>query len=179
MSFEFTFDADRPLYLVEGRPVPSVTRVLHAVGLGADYTLVPLQALERKRIIGNFVHRATQYLDEGSLDLASVDPELQPYLCGYERFLRESDFRIDRVSGSWEHRRHAVRRYGRPGRIDEREALDHRFKVCRRAVSGLRRAKRQATSSCCQGRLFLRSNTPGPFFNYGPSTQGPLPPPVL
>jgi hypothetical protein len=92
MSVEFTFDADRHLYLVQGRPVPSVTQVLHAAGLGADYSLVPTEVLERKHMIGSFVHQATQYLDEGSLDLASVDPELEPYLAAYQRFLRESGF---------------------------------------------------------------------------------------
>jgi hypothetical protein len=92
MSIEFSFDANRHVYLVQGRPVPSVTHVLHSAGLGANYSMVPPEVLERKRIIGQFVHEATQYLDEGSLDLASVDPELEPYLSGYQRFLRESGF---------------------------------------------------------------------------------------
>jgi hypothetical protein len=92
MSIDFTFDGDHHLYLVQGRPVPSVTQVLHSTGLGADYSMVSPEVLERKRLIGQFVHEATQYLDEGSLDLASVDPELQPYLCAYQRFLRESGF---------------------------------------------------------------------------------------
>jgi hypothetical protein len=93
MSIDFTFDGARHLYLVQGRPVPSVTQVLHAAGLGADYSMVPPQVLERKRTIGHFVHKATQYLDDGSLDLASVDPELEPYLAAYQRFLGESGFR--------------------------------------------------------------------------------------
>jgi len=67
MSIDFTFDGDHHLYLVQGRPVPSVTQVLQATGLGADYSMVPPQVLERKRTIGQFVHQATQYLDEGSL----------------------------------------------------------------------------------------------------------------
>jgi len=93
MSIDFTFDGDRHLYLVQGRPVPSVTQVLQATGLGADYSMVPREVLERKRVIGQFVHEATQYLDEGSLDLGSVDPELQPYLSAYQQFLVKSGFR--------------------------------------------------------------------------------------
>jgi hypothetical protein len=104
MSIEFSFDANRHLYLVQGRPVPSVTQVLHSAGLEANYSMVPPEVLERKRIIGQFVHEATQYLDEGSLDLASVDPELQPYISAYQRFLRESGFQTQliehRVVGS-------------------------------------------------------------------------------
>jgi hypothetical protein len=93
MSIDFTFDGDRHLYSVQGRPVPSVTQVLHSAGLAADYSMVPSQVLERKRIIGTYIHKATQFLDEGSLDLASVDAELQPYLSAYQRFLGESGFR--------------------------------------------------------------------------------------
>lgn len=40
-----------------------------------------------ERTIGEYVHKATQYLDEGCLDLETVDPELQPYLAAYQRFL--------------------------------------------------------------------------------------------
>src|SRR2546427_11639137 len=93
VAIDFTFDPERHLYLVQGRPVPSVTQVLHAAGLAADYSRVPPDVLERKRIIGQYVHKATQYLDEGCLDLETVDPELQPYLAAYQRFLEESGFR--------------------------------------------------------------------------------------
>ena len=107
MDIDFTFDPERHLYVVEGRPVPSVTQVLHAAGLGADYSMVPPGVLERKRVIGEYVHRATQYLDEGCLDLETVDPEVQPYLSAYERFVAESGFRpqliehrlVSRVAG--------------------------------------------------------------------------------
>ena len=93
MRIDFTFDPERHLYLVEGRPVPSVTQVLHSARLAADFSMVPPDVLERKRIIGQYVHTATQYLDEGCLDLETVDPELQPYLAAYQRFLEESGFR--------------------------------------------------------------------------------------
>ena len=93
MGIDFTFDRERHLYLVDGRPVPSVTQVLHSARLAADYSMVPPDVLERKRIIGEYVHKATQYLDEGCLDLETVDPELQPYLAAYQRFLKESGFR--------------------------------------------------------------------------------------
>jgi hypothetical protein len=90
---DFTFDAERHLYLVQGRPVPSVTQVLHSAGLSADYSMVAPEVLERKRIIGEYVHKATQYLDEGALDLETVDPEIQGYLAAYEKFIQESGFR--------------------------------------------------------------------------------------
>ena len=52
MGIDFTFEPERHLYLVQGRPVPSVTQVLHSAGLAADYSMVPPDVLERKRIIG-------------------------------------------------------------------------------------------------------------------------------
>jgi hypothetical protein len=93
VPIDFTFDPRRHLYLVEGRPVPSVTQVLHSAALSADYAAVEPEVLERKRIIGEYVHKATQYLDEGTLDLESVDPQVQPYLAAYEKFIKDSDFR--------------------------------------------------------------------------------------
>jgi len=85
VAIEFTFDAQNHLYLVEGRP----------------------EVLERKRIIGEYVHKATQYLDEGCLDLETIDPEIQGYLSAYGNFIRESGFRpqliehrlVDRING--------------------------------------------------------------------------------
>lgn len=93
MDIDFRFDPERHLYLVGDRVIPSVTQVLHAAGLSADYSTVAPEVLERKRIIGEYVHKATQYVDEGSLDLATIDPEIQPYLAAYEQFIKHSGFR--------------------------------------------------------------------------------------
>src|SRR5579872_3558709 len=97
VAIEFTFDAQNRLYLVEGRPVPSVTQVLHSAGVSADYSMISSEILERKRTIGEYVHRATQYLDEGCLDLESIDPEIQGYLGAYKKFIRESGFRAQLI----------------------------------------------------------------------------------
>ena len=93
MDTDFSFDPSRHLYMVQGQAVPSVTQVLHAAGLSANYSSVAPEVLERKRIIGEYVHKATQYLDEGSLDLATIDPQIQPYLAAYQQFLNDSGFR--------------------------------------------------------------------------------------
>ena len=99
MGIDFTFDAERHIYLVHGMPVPSVTQVLHSAGLSADYSMVAPEVLERKRIIGEYVHKASQYLDEGCLDLETVDPEIHGYLAGYEKFIKDSGFRPDLIEG--------------------------------------------------------------------------------
>ena len=61
MGVDFTFDPERHLYLVDGRPVPSVTQVLHSARLAADYSMVPPDVLERKRIIGQ-LRRVVKYM---------------------------------------------------------------------------------------------------------------------
>jgi hypothetical protein len=63
----------------------------------ADYSVVASDVLERKRTIGDYVHKGTQYLDEGCLDLETVDREIQGYLAGYEKFIRESGCRPDLI----------------------------------------------------------------------------------
>jgi hypothetical protein len=93
VDIDFRFDPDRHLYLVQGRLVPSVTQVLHVAGLSADYATVAPEVLKRKRVIGEYVHKATQFMDEGCLDLETIDPEIQPYLAAYQRFVDESGFR--------------------------------------------------------------------------------------
>jgi hypothetical protein len=93
MGIAFRFDQDRHLYLVQDRVIPSVTQVLHAARLSADYSTVAAEVLERKRIIGEYAHKATQYLDEGSLDLATVDSQIQQYLVAYQQFIKDSGFR--------------------------------------------------------------------------------------
>lgn len=55
---------------------PSVTRILADAGLGPNYNGVPPATLERKRLLGQALHRAIQYDIEGTLDEASLHPDL-------------------------------------------------------------------------------------------------------
>jgi len=84
------FHQDTHQYLLDGRPVLSVTQILKLAGLSSDFEHVSPLVLERKREIGEAVHMATQYLDEGTLSWSSVDPEVEPYVRAYERFRAET-----------------------------------------------------------------------------------------
>lgn len=66
------FLEDSHTYLLDGRPLPSVTEILQAVGL-VDFSHVPLETRERSKARGTRVHKAALYLIEGSLDESSVD----------------------------------------------------------------------------------------------------------
>jgi hypothetical protein len=86
----FTFDPDTHVGKMNGIPWPSVTQLLQESKL-IDYTGVPRDILERKRILGTRVHAATIIVDEGAgaLDEEHFNanfPECVPYLDAYRKF---------------------------------------------------------------------------------------------
>ncbi len=82
-------------YFLGERRLPSVTQVLESGGyINGDYFT------EASRIRGKAVHIATALLDDKRLDWDSVQPKelgynILGYLEGYERFLKESEFKAD------------------------------------------------------------------------------------
>lgn len=79
-------------YTFHGAPVPGVTELLRRYYLSADWLQVPAQTLLLKRELGTAVHRATHYEDEGTLDVNTVDPALEPYLAAWRAFKADSGF---------------------------------------------------------------------------------------
>lgn len=78
---------DHSYTLPSGERYPSVTELMKDAGL-IDTTHCPDHARER----GRLVHLCVQLLNERDLDHETLDPELKPYVAGYENFLRDSDF---------------------------------------------------------------------------------------
>lgn len=93
-SAPLTFDAALHRYLVAGREIPSVTRVLAENGLGPPEWLEPV-LLRGAADIGTLVHNATLLIDEGDLDWRTVHPHLLPYLRAYEAFRQRTEFLVD------------------------------------------------------------------------------------
>lgn len=84
----FTFDKESHIGLMDGVPWPSVTQILSEFKL-IDYTGVPQDVLEKKRILGTRVHHATILLDKCDLDEEDTEkrfPEILPYLEAYRKF---------------------------------------------------------------------------------------------
>lgn len=79
------FDAENHAYWLDGRQLISVTQVLQAAGF-VDTRWFNDRAATR----GTFVHEATALLDQGSLDMDSLDPEIEPYVRGYQKFLQDA-----------------------------------------------------------------------------------------
>lgn len=86
-----TFDAAAHVYRFMGSVVPGVTQVLQPL---VDFSSVPAHVLEAKRDLGTRVHEACHYFDEDDLDEESVQADVEPYLEGWKRFIRESGARV-------------------------------------------------------------------------------------
>ena len=107
-------------HTIDGRPVPSVTHILKAAKLSADFSQVNASVLERKRAIGQAAHAATHYYDEGDLVVRSVGPQVEPYLTAWRRFRDERRFRpmlLETVVASRVH--HYIGRFDRLGTVDD------------------------------------------------------------
>jgi hypothetical protein len=85
------------LYVVDGVRVPSVSEILKVSGM-TDYSMVPPDVLENARRRGQAVDEWLTALDEGLIDQDhEPDPEIAGYVRGYKRFLRESDFKVEKI----------------------------------------------------------------------------------
>jgi len=87
----FQFVPETHTYLTEGRVVPSVTQILECAGL-VCYDHIPKPILDHKAEIGTAAHAAAHYFDEGDLEASTVDDEVMPYLSGWIKFRRETNF---------------------------------------------------------------------------------------
>lgn len=86
-AIKMTFDEAAHEYRANGVVVPSVTQVLKSLGY-ADYSMVPLDVLERKRQIGSLVHQACHFYDEGDFDESDFDkfPVVKKRFEAYKKF---------------------------------------------------------------------------------------------
>lgn len=84
------FDSDTHTYTVGDKSIPSVTQILSAEGLiNSNY------ASEWHMLRGQYLHEAVKYYLDGALDICSVDPVLQPYLSAFQKFLDDTQFKVD------------------------------------------------------------------------------------
>lgn len=75
-------------YTLDGRPLLSVTQILGIVGIIDTRWFKPEDAMR-----GHYVHEATHYHDEGSLEMSSLDPIVAPYVKGWIDFRKQTGFR--------------------------------------------------------------------------------------
>lgn len=92
-SGELAFDEKAHRYYLGQLELPGVTRVLDRFLI--DFSKVNPDDLERARILGDQVHKATALDDHGILDEEDLEknlPHVMPYLRGWRKFRREMEF---------------------------------------------------------------------------------------
>lgn len=89
----FRFDSAAHRYFMEpsGEEIPGVTRALEESKL-VDWSMVPPHILAQAQERGTRVHDALHFLDDGELDLASLERALAGYVEAYEKFKRDTRF---------------------------------------------------------------------------------------
>lgn len=100
------FFEDSHTYKLDGRAVPSVTQAIQAI-----LPMRPMDDYYLQR--GTAVHRACELYDRGTLDEASVDPEIAPRLEAWKKF--RSDFGGEIAMNE---RRLASKKYQFAGTVD-------------------------------------------------------------
>jgi hypothetical protein len=90
-------ERDSHIYRWDDAPVPSVTQVLSAAGLGPDYSGIAPRILQRAGWRGTEVHQILAYYTR-EVELPDPDPYVAPGLEGYVRagldYLRENRSRM-------------------------------------------------------------------------------------
>lgn len=81
-----TFDEAEHRYFWHGTPVPGVTTVLKALH---NFDGVPEAILSAAAERGTAVHLCCEYLDQGILDEASIDPAISGYVDAWRLFCTE------------------------------------------------------------------------------------------
>lgn len=95
----FKFDAVNHEYSYAGVVWPSTTQLLQEFGL-VDYSGVPAERLEYKRVLGTAVDLACHYLDKRILDESSLSKPIVPYVEAYKLFCECTGFEIDEEKSS-------------------------------------------------------------------------------
>lgn len=88
------FDKASHTYTLHGVVLPSVTQVIRDNRLSSDFAFVRAADMEIARQLGQAVHVATHYHDEGTLDERTVDPVVMPYLLAWRRFVADRRVRF-------------------------------------------------------------------------------------
>jgi hypothetical protein len=88
MGKVFVFDEASHTYTLDGKKMPSVTKILKDVNLTPDDSFYKPIDAER----GRAVHHAALLLLRKDLDESTIHPIIQPYIKAFKDFLRESRF---------------------------------------------------------------------------------------
>ena len=83
------FDEEKHEYRLRGKVLPSVTTIIKAI-LPPQYEFAGEWHMQR----GAATHKACELFDQGLLDWASVDPEIEPRVKAWQSFRQQKPMRI-------------------------------------------------------------------------------------
>jgi hypothetical protein len=89
-----SFQADGHAYTLDGKPIPSVSAILKSLG-NAFYARTPqaMASLDR----GSRVHQATEIMDALGMGPLDFEPDLAPYLTGWQQFITETGAQVREI----------------------------------------------------------------------------------
>lgn len=91
---KFEFDQKTHTYRLEGKIIPNVTSLIQEGGL-LDFSNVPKDRLEYKKVLGLAVDYACDLWERDNLDETSIDHRIKPYFEAYRKFRELSGFEPD------------------------------------------------------------------------------------
>lgn len=94
---EILFAEESHIYSYHGEKFLSVTQVIRLAGLGDDFSAVPGPVMARAQRRGSMVHLATQFYDEGCLDMATVHESIRGYVDAYIQFRKDRPIKVIEV----------------------------------------------------------------------------------
>lgn len=103
-------DEKTHIHKIDGLVRPTVTQVLHSVGIINDQWY---DDFHREK--GSALHLATRYYDEGTLDEERLDPELWSKFESYKKFVDEVDFHPEIIEEVFYHDQYHF--FGTPDRF--------------------------------------------------------------
>lgn len=83
-----TFEKERHCYYLNNIPMSGVSSILKRAGI-VDLSGIPADVLERACQFGTAVHLACELWDKGTLDIATLDLPLVPYLEAWQKFVKD------------------------------------------------------------------------------------------
>lgn len=96
---ELEFDLDSHSYSLGGVKIPACTVVLTAMGATPGFNFLSPEDLEFYRSRGHAVHSAVEYSIKGTLDHRTVVSEVEPYLEGWERAVKDLKIEVLKLNG--------------------------------------------------------------------------------
>jgi CRISPR/Cas system-associated exonuclease Cas4 (RecB family) len=88
---EIKFNAGNHQYILNGKIIPSVTEIIRLGGL-ISYNANTNN--EWYMLRGKYLHQAIQLFLQDNLDRDALDPQLEPYLSGFEKFMSDTSMEI-------------------------------------------------------------------------------------